>query len=70
MRRFLTYEAYVAHNGIMNDEASSTSRLIPAWDSYERGVEALAASTTALDQRDFQARKGLTLGDLGIKVDI
>ena len=68
MKRFLTYEAYVAHNEIMNEEASSTSKMIPAWTTYERGVEALATSTTAIDQRETQSRKGLTLSDLGIKV--
>ncbi len=68
MRRFLAYEAYVAHHEIVHEEASLTSRLVPAWIAYERGVEALSASIVAIEHKDSCGRKGLTLSDLGIKV--
>jgi hypothetical protein len=68
MRRFLAYEAYVAHHEIVQEEAATTSRLVPAWNTYERGVEALNAYTLAIEHKDSCGRKGLTLSDLGIKV--
>jgi hypothetical protein len=69
MRRFLAYEAYVAHNDIMDRDALLTSRMIPTWPAYERGVEALAASTTSINNREAESRKGLTFPDLLIKVN-
>jgi hypothetical protein len=68
MRRFLAYGAYVAHHEIVHEEASSTSRLVPAWVAYERGVEALSASIVAIEHKETCGRKGLTLSDLEIKV--
>ena len=70
MKRFLAYEAYVAYHEIVHEEASITSRLIPTWSTYERGVEALSASINAIDQKEACARKGMTLSDLGIKVSM
>ncbi|KIW08936.1 uncharacterized protein PV09_00852 [Verruconis gallopava] len=66
-RRFLAYEAYVAHHGIIQEEANITSKFIPSWTAYERGVEALNVSTTSIEHKDACSRKGLTLSDLGIK---
>jgi hypothetical protein len=69
MRRFLAYEAYVAHNEIMKQDAN-TSRMLPTWPEYEHGVEALAASTTSINHREVNSRKGLTFSDLLIKVHL
>jgi hypothetical protein len=68
MGRFLAYEAYVSHNAMMDHDASSTSRIIPTWSAIERGVEALATSTTSINNREANNRKGLTFTDLLIKV--
>lgn len=68
MKQFLAYEAYVTHREMLHQEAAITTRLVPAWTAYERGVEALNASTTTIEQRESYSRKGLTLSDLGIKV--
>jgi hypothetical protein len=67
MRRFLAYEAYVANNEIMKQDAS-TSRMLPTWPTYEHGVEALAASTTSINHREVNSRKALSFADLLIKV--
>ncbi|KAF2435530.1 hypothetical protein EJ08DRAFT_580532 [Tothia fuscella] len=67
MRRFLAYEAYVAHNTFMDQDASFTSRMIPTWSAIERGVEVLATSTNSINHRDANSRKGLTFSDLLIK---
>jgi hypothetical protein len=68
MKRFLAYEAYVAYHEIVHEEAHSTSRMVPAWPTYERGVEALSAHVNTVEQRELGGRKGMTLSDLGIKV--
>jgi hypothetical protein len=70
MTRFLTYEAYVANNEVMEEDASSTSRLIPTWAAYERGVEALASSTNSIYHHEARNRKGLTFSDLLIKASL
>ncbi|QDS70678.1 hypothetical protein FKW77_001305 [Venturia effusa] len=67
MSRFLAYEAYAANNEVMEEDASSTSRLIPTWPAYERGVEALASSTNSIYHHEARNRKGLTFSDLLIK---
>jgi hypothetical protein len=67
MTRFLAYEAYVANNEVMEEDAFSTSKLIPTWPAYERGVEALASSTNSIYHHEARARKGLTFSDLLIK---
>ena len=38
------------------------------WRIYETGIEALAKSLAPLKGRDAESRKGLTYGDLLIKV--
>jgi hypothetical protein len=68
MIRFLAYEAYVANSEIMDRDASSTSLMLPTWPVYERGIEALASSTTSINNREASGRKGLTFPDLLIKV--
>ncbi|KAE9988827.1 hypothetical protein EG328_007431 [Venturia inaequalis] len=70
MSRFLTYEAYAANNEVMEEDASSTSRLIPTWPAYERGVEALASSTNSIYHHEARNRKGLTFSDLLIKASV
>ncbi|KAF1988659.1 hypothetical protein K402DRAFT_402830 [Aulographum hederae CBS 113979] len=67
LKRFLAYEAFAAHNDILGRDAASTSRMIPMWYSYERGIEALSSSLTSIDHREASSKKGLTLADLLIK---
>jgi hypothetical protein len=70
MSRFLAYEAYVANNEVMEEDALSTSRLIPTWPAYERGVEALASSLNSIWHHEARNRRGLTFSDLLIKASL
>ncbi|KAF2401744.1 hypothetical protein EJ06DRAFT_575053 [Trichodelitschia bisporula] len=67
MGRFLTYEAYVAHNELMDRDAASTMKVIPSWRLYERGIEVLATTTASINGREANSHKGLTFADLLIK---
>jgi hypothetical protein len=65
LNEFLLYEEYCANHGLISQELQ---RRAPAhWSTYESGMESLARSLVALDQKTQNARKGLTVGDLLIK---
>lgn len=49
-------------------DMTSTSKMIPNWHAYERGIEALANTLAPTSGRDGPSKKGLTFGDLLIKV--
>lgn len=46
----------------------ATSKNIPNWHAYERGIEALANSLAPSRKEDAYTRKGLAFEDLLIKV--
>lgn len=69
MNRFFAYEEYGAKYEMMVQDMASTYSSIPNWNAYERGIEALANSLTSINGREANSRKGLTFGDLLIKVD-
>lgn len=52
----------------MVHEIGNSHKVFPSWTAYASGVEALARSMSALDARIEDQRKGLTVGDLLIKV--
>ena len=66
--RFFVYEEYGAKYELMLRDLTSTSRTIPNWHAYERGIEALANSLTPSSSQGEVSRKGLTFEDLLIKV--
>lgn len=68
MHRFFAYEEYGAKYEMMVQDMAATSNSIPDWHVYERGIEALANSLTSMNGREAHSRKGLTFGDLLIKV--
>lgn len=65
---FSAYDEYCSKYSIMINEISNSQRLNSGWPAYESGVEALARSMSTLDARAGDQRKGLTIGDLLIKV--
>ncbi|KAK8180952.1 hypothetical protein BC567DRAFT_241687 [Phyllosticta citribraziliensis] len=67
MRRFFAYEEYSAQFESVNSELEASHRTIPAWQTYERGIEALSSMLVSANKRDASCRKGLTLADLMIK---
>lgn len=68
MHRFFAYEEYGAKYELMVKDLASTSRTMPNWDIYQKGLEALAASLASINTQNSRAKKGLTVGDLLIKV--
>jgi len=68
MARFFVYEEYGAKYELMLRDLTSTSKTIPTWHAYERGIEALANSLATSNTPGEISRKGLTFEDLLIKV--
>lgn len=68
MNRFLIYEEYGARYELMIKDIASTNRMLPQWESYQKGIEALAASLSAANNHSGYSRKSLTIGDLLVKV--
>jgi hypothetical protein len=68
MNRFLIYEEYGARYELMIKDVASTHRMLPHWENYQRGIEALAASLSATNNHSGHAKKSLTIGDLLVKV--
>ena len=68
MSRFFVYEEYGARYESMFSDMAVTSRMIPNWQAYERGIEALANTLAPASGGDGVSKKGLTFGDLLIKV--
>lgn len=68
MKRFFAYEEYGAHWTTMSQDLTSVCRTMPAWQAYERGLEALSKVLASENNRDASSRKALTFSDLLIKV--
>ncbi|TRX97685.1 hypothetical protein FHL15_001440 [Xylaria flabelliformis] len=67
MNRFLIYEEYGARYELMIKDIASTHRMLPHWEDYQKGIEALAASLSAANNYPGHSRKSLTIGDLLVK---
>jgi RhoGEF domain len=67
MACFFVYEEYCAKYEMMVQELSNSNKMVPHWQVYEAGMEALANSTASLNQRSNHGKKGLTAHDLLIK---
>jgi hypothetical protein len=68
MHRFFIYEEYGAKYEMMVRDVASTYRTIPQWDAYQKGLEALAASLSSINNQNEHSNKSLTVGDLLVKV--
>ena len=68
MHRFFIYEEYGAKYEMMVKDVASTYRTLPEWETYQKGLEALAASLFPANMKHDQAHKSLTVGDLLVKV--
>ena len=67
MSRLFIYEEYGAQYESMLRDMTSTSKTIPNWHVYERGIEALANSLASPNSGSTHTKKGLTFEDLLIK---
>ena len=70
MPRFFIYEEYGARYESILQLVAATSRSIPTWEAFERGIEALMNSLLPKKHPEEGKKKGLTLEDLLIKVGI
>ena len=68
MSRFYVYEEYGARYESILQLVATTSKTIPTWGAFERGIEALMNSLLPKKQVEEGKKKGLTLEDLLIKV--
>ncbi|KAF9879079.1 rho guanyl nucleotide exchange factor [Colletotrichum karsti] len=64
MNRFFIYEEYGAKYELMIKDVASAHRTMPQWDTYQRGIEALASSLGSVNAHAGQSKKSLTIGDL------
>ena len=62
------YEEYGAKYELMMKDVASAHRSMPRWDSYQKGLETLAASLGSVNSQDDGTKKSLTIGDLLVKV--
>ncbi|OTA53570.1 Dbl homology domain-containing protein [Hypoxylon sp. EC38] len=67
MNRFFIYEEYGAKYEMMIKDVASAHRTLPQWETYQKGLEALAASLGAVNHHLEDSRKSLTIGDLLVK---
>ncbi|KAI8960904.1 Dbl homology domain-containing protein, partial [Daldinia sp. FL1419] len=67
MNRFFIYEEYGAKYEMMIKDVASAHRTLPEWETYQKGLEALAASLGATNYHLDHSRKSLTIGDLLVK---
>ncbi|KAI0846817.1 Dbl homology domain-containing protein [Daldinia vernicosa] len=67
MNRFFIYEEYGAKYEMMIKDVASAHRTLPEWETYQKGLEALAASLGATNYHLDNSRKSLTIGDLLVK---
>jgi len=68
MNRFFVYEEYGAKYEMMIRDLASAHRALPQWETYHRGLEALASTVLPANSQADQSKKSLTIGDLLVKV--
>lgn len=67
MNRFFIYEEYGAKYELMIKDVASAHRTMPKWESYQKGLEALAAALGIGKNQGDHTKKSLTIGDLLVK---
>ncbi|KAH8905506.1 Dbl homology domain-containing protein [Coniochaeta sp. PMI_546] len=66
MNRFFIYEEYGAKYELMIKDVASAHRTMPKWESYQKGLETLAAALGTTNNHG-DLKKSLTIGDLLVK---
>jgi len=51
----------------MINDVTTTCRTMPQWESYQKGIEALALSLASIESQRHNPNKSMTLGDLLVK---
>jgi hypothetical protein len=68
MNRFFIYKEYGAKYDMMTADISAASASMPEWESYQKGLEALASTVGSVNSNSDTTKKSLTLSDLLMKV--
>jgi hypothetical protein len=68
LHQFFAYEEYGAKYEMMVKDIASAYRTMPQWETYQRGLEALAASISSHNLQQNQPNRSMTIGDLLVKV--
>lgn len=68
MNRFFIYEEYGAKYDFMIKDVATAYKTIPQWETYQRGIEALASSLASTNTQQGGTKKALTIGNLLVKV--
>lgn len=67
MNRLFIYEEYGAKYEMMIKDIASAHRTMPQWETYQKGLEALASSVGPSSNHGDNSKKSLTIGDLLVK---
>lgn len=67
MNRLFIYEEYGAKYEMMIKDIASAHRTMPQWETYQKGLEALASSVGPSSNHGDKSKKSLTIGDLLVK---
>ena len=70
MSRFFAYEEYGAKFEMMDRDLRATYRIPNTDDAFEKGIEVLSRTLESLNNRTEHGQKGVTFGDLVIKVHL
>ncbi len=68
MSRFFVYEEYGAKYDLMMKDVTVIQRMMPLWDRYQKGLEALASTIGPVGNYDDQSKRAGTVYDLLVKV--
>ncbi|KPM37086.1 hypothetical protein AK830_g9460 [Neonectria ditissima] len=67
MNRFFIYKEYGAKYEMMIKDVASAHETMPEWETYQKGLEALASTLGSTKNNDSRSKKSLTIGDLLVK---
>lgn len=67
MNRFFIYKEYGAKYEMMIKDVASVNETMPEWETYQKGLEALALTLGSAKSNEDKTKKSLTIGDLLVK---
>ncbi|KAH6610860.1 hypothetical protein Trco_000880, partial [Trichoderma cornu-damae] len=67
INRFFIYEEYGATYEMMIKDIASAQQAMPDWETYQKGLEALAMALGSANGSEEGAKKALTISDLLVK---
>lgn len=70
MSQFFAYEEYGAKYDVMVRDLAATYKTLGADDAFEKGIEVLSRTLESINNRGEHGQKGVTFGDLVIKVHL